>query len=189
MTWTIFLTFALIGTAGLYIFLRWRRSPKAYKAMIGVSITFFVSGSILGAWVFRLGQRSTPTPLSISTTPAATSSSAFAPLLTPGALVSPSAPPIYIPSFNYDPRHAVLPDPKLTPGDMLPAATAADICTPGWATEHRHVTESMRDQVYAECGRTRGPDCCEVDHLIPLELGGSNDMKNLWPQPDVPRPG
>jgi hypothetical protein len=26
-------------------------------------------------------------------------------------------------------------------------------------------------------------------HLIPLELGGSNDIKNLWPQPDEPRPG
>jgi hypothetical protein len=46
----------------------------------------------------------------------------------------------------------VLPDPKLTPGDALPAVMAADICTPGWATEHRHVTESMRDQVYAEYG-------------------------------------
>jgi len=47
----------------------------------------------------------------------------------------------------------------------------------------------MRDQVYAEYGRTRGPDCCEVDHLIPLELGGSNDMKNLWPEPSEPHPG
>jgi hypothetical protein len=28
-----------------------------------------------------------------------------------------------------------------------------------------------------------------VDHLIPLELGGTNEMKNLWPQPDEPRPG
>jgi hypothetical protein len=83
----------------------------------------------------------------------------------------------------------VLPDPKLTPGDTLPAVTAAEVCTPGWASEHRHVTESMRDRVYTEYGRTRGPDCCEVDHLIPLELGGSNDMKNLWPEPDAPRPG
>jgi 5-methylcytosine-specific restriction endonuclease McrA len=24
--------------------------------------------------------------------------------------------------------------------------------------------------------------CCEVDHLIPLELGGSNRAANLWPQ-------
>lgn len=47
----------------------------------------------------------------------------------------------------------------------------------------------MRDRVYAEYGRTRGPSCCEVDHLVPLELGGSNDLKNLWPQPDDPRPG
>jgi hypothetical protein len=32
-------------------------------------------------------------------------------------------------------------------------------------------------------------DCCEVDHLILLELGGSNEIKNLWPEPDDPRPG
>ena len=83
----------------------------------------------------------------------------------------------------------VLPDPKLTPGDALPSVTAVDVRTPGWASEHRQVTESMRDQVYMLYSRTRGPDCCEVDHLIPLELGGSNDMKNLWPQPDEPRPG
>jgi hypothetical protein len=24
---------------------------------------------------------------------------------------------------------------------------------------------------------------CEIDHLVSLELGGSNDQKNLWPQP------
>jgi hypothetical protein len=147
VTWTIFLALAAIAGSGLYIFLRWRRSPKAYKAMIAISIVSFVSGSILGAWVFRLSQRSTPPPVSTSVPPAATSSSALVPLLTPRALASPSAPPIQISSFNYDPKHVVLPDPKLTPGDALPAVTAADICTPGWASEHRHVTESMRDQV------------------------------------------
>jgi hypothetical protein len=25
--------------------------------------------------------------------------------------------------------------------------------------------------------------CCEVDHLISLELGGSNRPANLWPEP------
>src|SRR5262249_31667040 len=29
----------------------------------------------------------------------------------------------------------------------------------------------------------------EVDHLIPLELGGSNAIKNLWPEPADPTPG
>jgi hypothetical protein len=91
--------------------------------------------------------------------------------------------------LNYDPPHAALPNQKLTPGDTFSGVTAADVCTPGWASEHRHVTESMRDEVYAEYDRTRGPDCCEVDHLSPLELGGSNDIRNLWPQPDAPRPG
>jgi hypothetical protein len=36
---------------------------------------------------------------------------------------------------------------------------------------------------------TQFDSCCEIDHLIPLELGGSNDVKNLWPQPQDPRPG
>jgi hypothetical protein len=31
--------------------------------------------------------------------------------------------------------------------------------------------------------------CFEVNHLISLELGGSNGIKNLWPQPYYPQPG
>jgi hypothetical protein len=130
----------------------------------------------------------TGAPTGAGSTPAVTSSIVWAPLLRPGALASPSAPPIQIPSLNYDPGHAVLPDPKLTPGDTLPAVTAANLCTPGWASEHRHVSESMRNQVYTEYSWPRGPDCCGVDHLIPLELGGSNDMRNLWPEPYGPTP-
>jgi hypothetical protein len=137
MTWTIFLAFALIGGAGLYIFLRWRRSPKAYKAMIAISIASFVSGSILGAWVFKAVEIPISTAVNTGraadsgSAPAATSSSALLPLLTPGALASPSARPVQIPPLNFDPAHAVLPDPKLTPGDTFPAVTAADVCTPG----------------------------------------------------------
>jgi hypothetical protein len=32
-------------------------------------------------------------------------------------------------------------------------------------------------------GACAGPHGCEVDHLISLELGGANSIKNLWPQP------
>jgi hypothetical protein len=28
------------------------------------------------------------------------------------------------------------------------------------------------------------PGDYELDHLVPLELGGSNDAGNLWPEPD-----
>ena len=31
-------------------------------------------------------------------------------------------------------------------------------------------------------------DRFEVDHLISLELGGSNDIKNLWPQSYTTKP-
>jgi hypothetical protein len=90
---------------------------------------------------------------------------------------------------EFDPAHAILPDSRLTPGDTFPGVTTSDVCTPGWASEHRHVTDEMRDLVYEEYRRVEGADCCELDHLIPLELGGSNDIKNLWPQPDKPLPG
>jgi hypothetical protein len=91
--------------------------------------------------------------------------------------------------LEFDPAHAIPPDSKLTPGDTLPGVTASDVCTPGWASEHRHVTEEMRDRVFEEYRRVEGPDCCELDHLISLGLGGSNDIKNLWPQSDKPLPG
>src|SRR6266536_44605 len=45
----------------------------------------------------------------------------------------------------------------------------------------RHVTAAQRVQVYAEYGVADVPGLDEVDHFIPLELGGSNDIANLWP--------
>jgi hypothetical protein len=98
-----------------------------------------------------------------------------------------TGPTFPIPPLRFDLARAVLPDPKLTPGDTFPGVTTGDICTPGWSRQHRRVTGSTRDKVYAEYGRT--PGCCEVDHLIPLELGGSNEVKNLWPEPEDPRQG
>src|SRR6266436_10277202 len=75
------------------------------------------------------------------------------------------------------------PDPKLTPGDTL-GVTKADICTPGYKKLVRAVPASVKRQVYAAYRRSRQKGiCCEVDHLISLELGGSNRLNNLWPEP------
>jgi 5-methylcytosine-specific restriction endonuclease McrA len=47
----------------------------------------------------------------------------------------------------------------------------------------RNVPAEMKRQVYHEYGITsHGSGEYEIDHLIPLELGGSNSIKNLWPE-------
>ena len=53
-----------------------------------------------------------------------------------------------------------------------------------WIREKvRNVPAEMKRQVYREYGITsHGPGDYEIDHLIPLELGGSNSIKNLWPE-------
>lgn len=76
-----------------------------------------------------------------------------------------------------------LPDPGLTPGDAL-AVTPNDFCVSGYSSKVRDVPESVKNQVYRAYGITsHPPGAYEVDHLISLELGGSNSVKNLWPQP------
>jgi hypothetical protein len=76
----------------------------------------------------------------------------------------------------------ILPEPKLTPGDTFDV-TAQDVCTPGYARKVRNVPVEMKRQVYREYGITsQGPGDYEIDHLISLELGGSNSIKNLWPE-------
>ncbi len=83
-----------------------------------------------------------------------------------------------------------LPDPQCTPGAIIADATTQQICTPGYSKNVRDVPTSVKDQVYAEYGiRHHSAGEYEVDHLISLELGGSNDIANLWPEPAEPRPG
>jgi hypothetical protein len=76
----------------------------------------------------------------------------------------------------------ILPDPRLTPGDVFDV-TATDLCTPGYTKRVRNVPPSVKAQAYREYGITEHhAGDFEVDHLVPLELGGSNSLKNLWPQ-------
>lgn len=76
----------------------------------------------------------------------------------------------------------IVPDSKLTPGDIIPTATKEVVCVPGYTKTVRNVPESLKKQVFQEYGIDPKSDKFEVDHLISLELGGSNDIKNLWPQ-------
>jgi hypothetical protein len=88
-----------------------------------------------------------------------------------------------------------LPDPACTPGGIDPAVTQADIattiCRSGYtATVRPPASDTGRWKIrtyvfYGLDTGTRG----EYDHLVPLELGGSNTTSNLWIEPgSIPNP-
>jgi hypothetical protein len=77
----------------------------------------------------------------------------------------------------------LLPDAGCTPGSIFTKATVSQICTPGYSRSVRNVPASLKRSVYAEYGiKSHTPGSYEVDHLVSLELGGSNDIANLWPE-------
>ena len=78
------------------------------------------------------------------------------------------------------------PKPKasLTPGETRPI-TIAEVCRSADAEViARDIPEATRRQVFAEYGlQSRGANQFEVDYLITPDLGGTESVRNLWPQP------
>jgi hypothetical protein len=86
--------------------------------------------------------------------------------------------------------HNALPDSACTPGAIISSATKSKICQSGYARSVRNVPTSVKNQAYAEYSITHhATGQYEVDHLVSLELGGSNDLANLWPEAASPKPG
>jgi hypothetical protein len=88
------------------------------------------------------------------------------------------------------------PDPRCTPGGIDPAVTQANIdstiCQSGYTATVRPPeaqTEAFKfNDAYPAYGIPSGTET-ELDHLVPLELGGDNDEANLWPEvPPSPNP-
>jgi hypothetical protein len=76
-----------------------------------------------------------------------------------------------------------VPNSALTPGATRPV-TRADICSAGYRDMNREVSSSTQREVFRKYGMA-GADAkqYEVDYLITPELGGSDDIRNLWPEP------
>ena len=78
--------------------------------------------------------------------------------------------------------YPTIPDSIRTPGDVLHVG-AADVCVPGYSKRVRDVPIDVKRRAYSTYAvRTHEAGEYEIDHLIGLQIGGSNSIKNLWPQ-------
>jgi hypothetical protein len=161
-----------------------------------------------GASTVTFGATATTTPAALTVNPAGSvaSTSTSAPSGAPGTTTGVTASAGTLPedSTTTAPSHTSPPvtaapslqparglrvqDPALTPGVIDPRVTQANIhstiCVRGYTKTVRHVTTAMKTRVYHSYGiMSHAPGSYEVDHLISLELGGSNDIGNLWPEP------
>jgi len=80
----------------------------------------------------------------------------------------------------------VRPDRRCSPGAISAGLTRNVICSPRFRTSAiRNVPESVKfavERAYGMPPRHYGHSI-EIDHIVSLELGGSNDIANLYPEP------
>jgi hypothetical protein len=100
-------------------------------------------------------------------------------------------------SVHADLPPGVLPRHQLTPGAIDPRVTQSNvrntICRRGYTASVRppfEYTNAMKHRVMRIYGAKGSIHDYELDHLIPLELGGCPDCEaNLWPEPRNVFPG
>jgi hypothetical protein len=77
----------------------------------------------------------------------------------------------------------LLPDKLLTPGVTHPV-NLAEVCSQQQEDLDPAVSVSVKRAVFQEYGmNTAREDNYQVDYLINPQLGGTNDVRNLWPEP------
>jgi hypothetical protein len=82
-------------------------------------------------------------------------------------------------------RRGPLPDRRCSPGAYYRNLTRTVLCSPTFRTsEIRHVPQSEKAAVEREYGMEVRPygRALEIDHIVSLELGGSNAIANLFPE-------
>jgi hypothetical protein len=154
---------------------------------IGSSVTLSAvaaSGSLFAGWdgaCKAAGSASTCTvALAASQQVAATFDNAPAPPPGSGSGSKPLQP---VTQRNGCTLRVSLPDRDCTPGAIVVGVTAADICTPGYSLGLAALPESAKKKGFASYGiGVHRHGRYEIDQLVPVELGGSNDQPNVWPE-------
>lgn len=81
-----------------------------------------------------------------------------------------------------DPGDArIRPDARLTPGAVATSDPAV-FCHAGYSRSVRHTSGRVKRDVYRAYGIDRRSGHYEMDHLVPLALGGADVPENLWPE-------
>jgi esterase/lipase superfamily enzyme len=83
-----------------------------------------------------------------------------------------------------------VPDPTCTPGAINPTATLEVLVSPRYRTSclmNNRITVNQKATTYdwyniSQPKDNVGPNqTCQLDHLVPLELGGADTLDNIWP--------
>jgi hypothetical protein len=84
-----------------------------------------------------------------------------------------------------------VPDPRCTPGGFNTSITENVLRNPAWRTaeiRNCEVSEAEKHATYKWYGLQKPrvnsgkEQVCELDHLVPLELGGADGLGNIWPE-------
>ena len=88
-----------------------------------------------------------------------------------------------VPAFAED--LPIRPHDRLTPGAVA-TTDQNDVCGVvnglTYSKRHRATPQALKQQVYAEYGVNRAGRDFEIDHRVPLCIGGADVKENLWPQ-------
>jgi hypothetical protein len=80
-------------------------------------------------------------------------------------------------------ERGTVPDPTLTPGATR-AVAIRDVCSMAHEEVVAEVSSSLQQEVFREYGIVNArPSDYEIDYLIAPGLGGTEDIRNLWPEP------
>src|SRR5436309_1725650 len=83
------------------------------------------------------------------------------------------------------------PDPACTPGAFNPTITLAVLKNPAFRTgciRDCATSPTAKNATYARYGlahptnNSGATQTCELDHVVPLEIGGADTLDNIWPQ-------
>ena len=197
----LFLTLFFLSTLALIIGLanpslfKLKSRKKVGLVFGGSMIVFFILFGIMSpapttTLISPTPQTSTTaTDTAVAITPAkSTTQTPTAPTVVPVTKSQPVAQSTSTPTYGVQTKTSgcvdgVLPDPACSPGAVL-TTDVPTVCTVGYTKTVRDVSVATKEKVFAEYGIPYSTEHSnyEVDHIISLEIGGSNDISNLYPE-------